>query len=341
MICVYCQCEQYTHMLKIVSDKQYVCVCTDCFSNILDNKICCSKCGNEITYNSNSKSIILENAKVNKNGIICSNCLQTAQTEQSTDSNRPMFTYKSNNYKDYFFKPTPACRKLKSQDKNNIYLGVQLQIGGGASSEIVNRFCNSHAGNIFYFKRDGSIELYGCEIVTHPCTLQYHMNENSGWKQIFNDFVQHGFSSGESTNTGLHIHVNRSILNNDQIKKIDLFVNYYKDFFEKLARRNQSHYAQYNLKTLRQWGHTTTSRYSSVNFENQHTIQFRIFNGTNKIQQLYSSLQLVHATILFLNHISYQDLYQEKQNTLKRFKEFIFNGEHYKDLKKIIKDLNI
>ena len=35
----------------------------------------CSKCGNEIAYNSNFNSILLENAKVNKNGIICSYCL--------------------------------------------------------------------------------------------------------------------------------------------------------------------------------------------------------------------------------------------------------------------------
>ena len=146
------------------------------------------------------------------------------------------------------------------------------------------------------------------------------MSDKSGWKQIFHDFNLVGLRSGRETNTGLHVHINRSFLANEQIKKIDLFVNYYRSLFEKLSRRTSNHYAEYNIKGIRQWGHSTTDRYSSVNFENTHTVEFRTFNGTNDIDEFFASLQLVHAVALFVDKISYEDFYENKQEVTKKFK---------------------
>ena len=335
MICIYCHSNE--NVSKFYANKHYIEICSFCFENICNKTLSCSKCGKILTYVKKDNIFILKNCEINKNGILCNDCLNSVD-QSNTGVN---FVYKAQNLKDYLYKPNPLCRKMDNQPKNNLYMGIELQVGGSSSRSSVNDFCNSHAGSIFYFKRDASIADYGCQIVTHPCTLNFHMSNKSGWAQIFNDFNLIGLRSGTSTNTGLHIHVNRSFLSNEQIKKLDLFVNYYRNLFEKLSRRTSNHYAEYNIKGIRQWGHPTSDRYTSVNFENSHTVQFRIFSGTNDINQFFASLQLVHAVIMFVDKISYEDFYENKQDVIKKFKLFVFEKAEYEQLKNMIKTLNI
>ena len=206
-------------------------------------------------------------------------------------------------------------------------MGVELEIGGLNSYEKVKNFCDDHGGHIFYFKSDGSIRGEGCEIVSHPATLKYHLSDNSGWRELFNDFNQIGFVSGESTNTGLHIHVNRNILTTSQIKKIDLLVNHWQRLFKCIGRRTHDSYCRYREKLHSHWGQSD-DRYQSVNFSNRNTVEFRFFCGTNKFEELFASLEAVKIIIIMTKDITYDDLYENEDAVKNKMKE-VMKSENF------------
>ena len=81
----------------------------------------------------------------------------------------------------YSYKPDPIFYGTDS----NLYLGVELEIDDGDGShedaKEILRIANA-AGSHIYIKHDGSLDS-GFEIVTHPMTLQYHM-EVLPWKEF-------------------------------------------------------------------------------------------------------------------------------------------------------------
>lgn len=343
--CLYCKDSLNSeNIMQIIDcDNNYIFICKDCFFNIFNTEIHCSKCNKNITYTQDLDEnkihcIHIKNSKILKYGILCEDCNSLINNDEYEVTG---FSFASNNFREYSYKPNPKFKKLKNEDKNNIYLGVELEVGCLSSSEKVNRFCNEHAGSIFYFKRDASIRNYGCEIVTHPCTLAFHKSIYSNWEILCRDLKNVGFKSGTEANTGIHIHVNRSCLQNDQIKKMDLFVNHYQTLFEKISGRSNNHYARYNGKNIRSWGHSTESRYSSVNFENFSTVEFRIFNGSIKKQIIFANLELIHAIVNFTSSVKYEDLYENKEKIIKDFKNFVKNNNNYINLNALIESLNI
>ena len=66
---------------------------------------------------------------------------------------------------------------------------------------------NENAQNL-YIKSDGSLDC-GMELVTHPMTLQYHM-EQMPWKNVLRKAVGLGYLSHRTTTCGLHVHISRA-----------------------------------------------------------------------------------------------------------------------------------
>lgn len=281
-------------------------ICKECYEFVFLNTICCAKC-NKVVVNTNNiqNNLIFADVIVKNNYIYCVECGENVLEKKS-------FIFVSNNFKGYCYKPNPQFYKRtndQNDSKDKIFLGVELEIGGLRSNHIVRDFCDNHGGAMFYFKSDGSIRGAGCEIVTHPATLAYHESNESGWRELFEDFNKLGFVSGTTTHTGLHIHVSRNVMTEKDWKKVDLLINVARNFFEKCARRASTHYCSYNLKSHSNWGYSN-SRYESVNFQNSHTVEFRIFNGTNDINELFASLELVKTIVLLAPKISYEELYE-------------------------------
>ncbi|MGN1097542.1 MAG: zinc-binding protein, partial [Clostridia bacterium] len=77
----------------------------------------------------------------------------------------------------YNYKPDPIF-----YGAGNLFMGVELEIDKGGEShdnarELIDIGCDR-----IYCKRDGSID-YGFEIVSHPMSLSYHLNEMN-WRDI-------------------------------------------------------------------------------------------------------------------------------------------------------------
>ena len=319
MNCFICGSDNVVLTFKAKNDVK-ISVCSYCYDHLLEHCIKCSHCNcNVIDHDCD----IELNAKIGKNGIVCATCEANGV---SIEKGSFVFRRIPNNLKTYSYKPNPVFKRLDNE-QDNLFMGVELEIGGLYSYETVKRFCNEHGGHIFYFKSDGSIRGEGCEIVTHPATLGYHLSDDSGWKELFNDFNRVGFVSGTDTNTGLHVHINRNVLDATQMKKIDLVVNQWSDLFKCIGRRTQDSYCRYTPKLHSQWGRSE-SRYQSVNFSNRNTVEFRFFCGTNNVEELFASLESVKIIVLMTKNITYDDLYENEEAVKNKMKE-IMKSENF------------
>ena len=203
----------------------------------------------------------------------------------------------------YNYKPEPIFH-----GSGDLFYGVELEIDRGSnydeSAKILLDIANTGSEHI-YCKHDGSIE-YGFEIVSHPMTLDYHIN-NMNWLDVFNKAVEMGYRSHNTTTCGLHIHVNRSAFGEtndrqeDVISRIVYFVESHWNELLKFSRRTESSIMRWasrygiadNTKLTYDKAKKNTGRYVAVNLANYYTVEFRIFRGTLRYKTFVAVLQLV------------------------------------------------
>jgi len=206
---------------------------------------------------------------------------------------------------EYGFKPEPVFF-----GEGNRFFGVELEIdGAGKDDENARRIkeqTNIRCEHI-YCKSDGSLDD-GFEIVTHPMTLDYHLNEMY-WEDILHEAVRMGYRSHMTNTCGLHIHVNRDAFGETReeqekvIERILFFVELHWNELFIFSRRSQHTMnrwaARYGMEKtgkeiLDKAKKGNTGRYAAINLCPYHTIEFRLFRGTLKLNTLYATLQLVN-----------------------------------------------
>lgn len=206
---------------------------------------------------------------------------------------------------DYSYKPDPIF-----YGTGQPHYGIELEIDNGGdidgnAGQIMNsvNFPMEH----IYCKHDGSLND-GFEIVSHPCTLDYHLNE-LGWDKILKKAHQLGYYSHTAETCGLHIHINRAALGTsieEQENTIGRIVFFFEKFWDKILRlsrrtENQanrwaSRYGGNNINPKESLKSAKTSglgRYTAVNLENIFTVELRIFRGTLRYKTFVATLQFV------------------------------------------------
>lgn len=206
----------------------------------------------------------------------------------------------------YYYKPYPTFFKIN--DENNLYLGIELEVGGNDDYNNVNKFAANYENDFFYIKKDSSIPKYGCEIVTYPATLEYHKHIENKWKKILNGAKKFNFKSYDIDNCGIHVHINKDYLTVNEIAKLDLFVNKHHELFVKIARRS-SKYARFLKKPLYLYGlPINVNRHCALNLCNQNTIEFRIFKGTLSYSSITAIMELVYCLVHFIKQHKLNDM---------------------------------
>lgn len=205
--------------------------------------------------------------------------------------------------RDYYYKPTPVFF-----GEGERYWGVELEVDdGGESNRNAARILAVANSNeeLVYIKHDGSLNE-GFEIVTHPMTLDYHMNKMP-WGEIMDEAKRMGYRSHQSGTCGLHFHVNRSAFGETEaeqeavIARILYFFEKHWEELLKFSRRTQKQLQQwanrYGLKEQPQdilkHAKGNQERYTCVNLTNYHTLEFRMFRGTLRLNSLQAALQLL------------------------------------------------
>ena len=219
----------------------------------------------------------------------------------------------------YGYKPRPRFHSVLEESDGNspLYMGVELEIDSDdedtnaveCADELHDMDYNA---DFFYLKHDGSLNEPGIEIVTHPCTLAYHM-QRFPWKEIVDTARSNGYSSHDIGTCGLHVHVSRDALGGDTdaqdltIAKIVIMMDKLWDYLVKFSRRDYSQLQQWAKKMDARVDETDSDenaiektnaaagyeRYHALNLQNRNTIEFRLFRGTLKLNTIMATLQFV------------------------------------------------
>ena len=264
---------------------------------------------------------------------------------------------KKRNIKEYSYKPQPIFKTgthdkfYSSKDIQELLFGVELEIDKGYDpEETAGKLCEESED--IYCKHDGSLSN-GIEIVTHPCTLSYHMNE-LGWDKLCEIALDGGFKSNDTRTCGLHIHVGKYQLGSDTterketICKIILLVDRFWTYMVKFSRRTENQLDQWARRpninmsqksTLEDamedaWYERNEGRYRAVNLQNRETIEFRLFNGTLKVNTIYATLQLVSNICKYAKTHSAEEVMSAQW-------ENVTNYEKYQELNRYLEERNL
>ena len=206
----------------------------------------------------------------------------------------------------YYYKPTPIFYGTGPR-----FFGVELEIDEGGEFEANARklleLANSRGEDRLYCKHDGSLED-GFELVTHPMSLAYHLQEMP-WAELLEEAVSMGYLSHQTSTCGLHVHVSRNAFGStpeEQDAAIARVLYFFEKHWEELLK-----FSRRSQRQLNQWAsrygykdqpreildHAKkgchAGRYTCVNLTNYETIEFRIFRGTLKYNTLIAALQLL------------------------------------------------
>lgn len=236
---------------------------------------------------------------------------------------------------------------LYDQRKPRVLLGLELEMEISDNYDLDDRaglLLNSvnpcYAGENTYTyalcEEDCSIDR-GFEMVTGYTGLDVHAHQLKFFKERFKGATSHNTST-----CGLHVHICKSDMTTLHASKMVLFINdpANHDLVYALARRDESGYCKiYDKKSDKSWiknallrtkrkdqiQSLNPDRYEALNFQNDKTVEFRLFKGTLKYETIMSCLEFTFATWHFCREASTNQL------TTAGFLDFICKPENRKD----------
>ena len=293
-------------------DEAYV--CTDC---LYDHYTQCSDCGNWVSdrhlslYDRNT--YICDNCS--DHWVCCDDCGAVIRVADAVyhDGDGCWYCYNcidehhQHRLQSYSYKPAPVFHHRSSEDEHELYMGVELEVDKGDDADVLVEELDE-IGMPIYMKHDGSLDD-GVEIVTHPCTLGYHMYDMR-WAEIARRCRNNGYKSHDAETCGLHIHVGREQLGDcayrgevETSAKIVLIVDAIWDSIVRFSRRTESQLDDWAKKPsvdkddpdrIAAAIHAVKdTRYHAVNLMNTGSVEFRVFRGTLRRDTIIASLQLV------------------------------------------------
>lgn len=327
MICDYCGETVHRDDAYYHEGTNSIC-CPDCYH---DNYTRCENCGDYVHNDDIHDS---------EDGYICTYCrdnyyrmcddcggvFHEDNIYYDDDDNalcRDCYNSKTKHIHSYDYKPTPVFFGNDSP----LYMGVELEIdGGGEDSENAEKLIELDNDTHIYCKHDGSLHD-GFEIVSHPCTLDYHEYSLS-WRDILAQAVRMGYTSHDARTCGLHIHVSKKALGFDdaEIEQTTANILYFVErYWNKLLIFSRRTEDQLNRWASR-YGHEGKpleilekskkeyARYRAINLLPYHTIEFRLFRGTLNPTTFYATLELVERLCAYCRSCSEDKIMHDTWN---------------------------
>ena len=170
-----------------------------------------------------------------------------------------------------------------------------------------------------FFEEDGSLN-YGFEMVTSYTGLDVHAEQ----LKVFKDNPVRGLRSHDTTSCGLHVHVSRAGMTTFHACKLAFFIHDSGNqrLLRALARRSNSRHAKMvNKKADSQWiknakrdgiQRLNDDRYEAVNYQNDKTIEFRLFKGTLRYESIMACLEFSYITWFFSRDMGVTELTEAK-----------------------------
>lgn len=265
-----------------------------------------------------------------ENCYICENCGCYIDSDNSyyneyDDCTYCEFCYNNSNHaiNDYNYKPDP---EFYGSTENNRFFGVELEVDkGNYRNDTAEQITDNNEE--IYCKHDSSLND-GFEIVSHPCTIDYHLN-SLNWEGIMQTCLGNSFQSHNAGTCGLHVHISRKAFGNNNTEQelniakliylFEKFWNQIKIFSRRTEEQINSWAKNYGLTTINEAiteSKNKKGRYYAVNLNNTHTVEIRIFRGTLKYNTFAATLQFLNllldaiteGTIKDMQELTWQDI---------------------------------
>lgn len=327
-------------------------ICTSCKENKV---VTCSHCGN---YHIKSSSFVVDGlnycftcAKVlfpscsycgqpitrgkghgTYPNAICDSCYAIKKDEFAhiRSAERSPWNY-HDGVRSYGYKPAPIM--FPNNNTDELHYGIELEVDGWSGHRVTGNvtkmadFVNDRLG-YSYTKNDGSLGYGGFEIVTHPATLDYHVNTlKDQWIDVMKTLRSKGYASHSSTTCGLHVHVSSFPVKYEAENGVEKLLYIWDHFWPELlkfSRRNANQCSSWakRTSTLVDGDDTDISaidklistkskcreRYVAVNLNNDNTIEFRLMRGTLNPEAFFATLELIDAIVRVSMAMSFKDI---------------------------------
>lgn len=194
------------------------------------------------------------------------------------------------------------------------YFGVELE-SEYVSHEIGDTIGELMSAHIGHAETDGSLNE-GIEFITQPATLM-------AWRDSFGDSIREYMSkvqqfggTFEADTCGAHVHVSRTVFDNDtHLFRFVTFMRHNESFIraisgragsslEQWAKVNRYHSGELRREVKRQSG----DRYRAVNLNNASTVEVRVFAGSNDFADILGSIELLSAIIEYVRDLTISDV---------------------------------
>lgn len=204
-------------------------------------------------------------------------------------------------------------------DARSRWLGVELEceirnddVSREEKARQLNDIINGgEIGKRVFFETDGSLNN-GIEIISQPMSMPMHTEL---WTWLKNSDAIRYMRSHNTSTCGLHVHVSRGPLTQDQIAKMVVFVNDRNNehLIRAVARRYAEGYCRIKEKDLTN-AHQSSDRYEAINITSDKTIEFRIFKGSLKYESVMAAIQFANTLTEFtaIPNLAVSDLTTDK-----------------------------
>jgi len=314
--CEYCG-ELIRHEEAVWVDSHNYYICESCFE--YSDLVICESCNGIFE---------VEDTQLTSEGYICFNCLNEEVDVQIYDySYKPKWRFyaigsENHGTGDRIGTGNGIETRSGIENKDLIYLGVELEVDVNNWSipsdmkiravEMTKEILGEHV----ILKSDGSLTTMGFEIVSHPCTLEYH-KKMIKWKEAFEMLVELGYRSHDTDTCGLHVSIRKP--NEIELAKLIIFFEKYWNEILKFSRRSESQYKRWCDRYLKDGEKidyekakdiviTAKDKYRAINISKRDIVEFRIFRGTLSSKTFYATLEFVHALVMYIKSKSVEEI---------------------------------
>jgi len=230
--------------------------------------------------------------------------------------------------------------------KPRVLLGLELEIEtendrNNTAQKLLDGVGEYQGEQYALLENDASLD-HGFEMVTAYTGLDVHQEQLSFFKDDLYKPLK-GAKSHDTNTCGLHVHICKSDMTTLQGAKMILFINDQANekLIKAIARRDSSYGSIKNKSDDKSWlkeslevngkrsqlRRLNRDRYEALNFQNDRTVEFRLFKGSLKYETIMACLEFTYATWFFCREASTKNL------TIDYFLKFICANENKKDTK--------
>ena len=208
---------------------------------------------------------------------------------------------------DYTYTPDELIYYKTEKDKRTtLYMGIELEV------EITNQ---SKANPIlsslpeFIFPKNDSSIANGFEIVSHPATYEWLLENKKKWDSILNLHIM-GCRSYNTNTCGMHIHLSKVAFDQWHLYKFLHFmynpanVSFITHLSQRLTMENIKQWSAFDnsltvIKEKAVQRIQVGDRHTAVSLCRRNTVELRIFKGTLYPEHFWKNIEFAHALYNF------------------------------------------